>query len=464
MLLSACGGAPSCATPFETASAPVESPTLSPTDTPLIPFDTAPVPVGDTSSALDPSWIRGPFMEIFVRAYRDSNGDSDGDLEGLIQSLDYLQDLGIRGLWLMGIFPSWDHDHNYMVTDYRNVDLNYGSFETLDRLIAGAHKRGIGIILDYATNMSAATHPGFVMAANDPASPWRDWYIFSETHPLGWSGGLWQGDPWRKSPHGWYYAFFDVNLPEFNWKNSEVVKYHENTFRFWLNRGIDGLRLDSASFLIENGAKGFANQPETWAALAGLRNVVDENENRFMVCEGAMPEYAIAEICGGAFGFDRASFMDPDRGEIFAQRAVLAALGDPDSVSILANYPLRHPIGKVSMILQNHDSWWGDRLWNQFGGDTPEYRLAAAAHLLMPGIPFIYYGEEIGLADITNQEFGNEVRRRGPMSWTGDPATAGFTTAAAIHAPKTAYTNISNPPPMPPPITWPPKRTIQPLS
>jgi alpha-amylase len=428
-MAAGCVAAPTC--PASDAGA-----SITPSGAPDAPFDLTPVPVGDTSSELDPSWIRGPFMEVFVRAYKDSNGDGDGDLEGLIQSLDYLQALGIRGLWMMGIFPSWDHDHGYMVEDYRDVDPNYGTLETLDRLLAEAHKRGIGVVLDYATNMSAATHPGFLAASADPDSPWRDWYIFSDTHPPGWSAGLWQNDPWRPTKYGWYYAFFDVNLPEFNWKNPKVTAYHENTFRFWLNRGVDGFRLDSAGFLIENGRKGNANQPETWAALAGLRNVVDQYRNRFMVCEGPMPEYAIREICGGAFGFDRASYAGGERGEISAQRAILAALGDPESVAAVANYPLLHPIGKISMLLQNHDSWWGDRLWDQFGGDTPAYRLAAAQYLLMPGIPFIYYGEEIGMADIATQDFGNEVRRRGPMSWTGEPITAGFTTASVLLAPK----------------------------
>ncbi len=158
MLLSACGGAPSCATPLEeTPAAPAAESTVRPTPTPLIPFDMTPVPVGDMSSALDPAWSRGSFMLIHVRSYKDSNGDGDGDFEGLIQSLDYLRDLGIRGLWLMPIYPSWDNDHGYMVEDFRGMDSNYGSFETLDRLIAEAHKRGIGILLDYTTDASAST-------------------------------------------------------------------------------------------------------------------------------------------------------------------------------------------------------------------------------------------------------------------------------------------------------------------
>ena len=437
VLLSACGGAPAApASPAVTPAVPSAAPAVRPTETPFIPFDTAPVAVGDTASSLDPSWVRGPFMLIFVRAYKDSNGDGDGDLEGLIQSLDYLQDLGIRGIWLLGIFRNWDHDHGYMVTDYRNIDPNYGTFETLERLLAEAHRRGIGIILDYATNMSAATHPGFVMAANDPASPWRDWYVFSVYHPSGWPVGLWQTDSWRFSPHGWYYAFFDVNLPEFNWRNPAVAAYHQNTFRFWLNLGVDGFRLDSASFLVENGPGGIASQTETWAELAGLRAVVDAYDNRFMVCEGGMPEYAIAEICGGAFNFDRTTIRGASGEEVGVQYAALAARGDAAATAHLAEYPGLHPIGKISVILQNHDVWWGDRLWDQFGGDTPSYRLAAATYLTMPGIPFIYYGEEIGLADMDNAGQSGSVPQRGPMSWTGDPNNAGFTDAPVIVAPK----------------------------
>jgi glycosidase len=400
-------------------------------------FDTSPVAVENTSSALDDSWRLGPFMEIYVRAYRDSNGDGEGDLEGVIEKLDYLEGLGVRGLWLMPVNPSQDNDHGYMVTNYRDVHPDYGSIEQLEALVTAAHARGIGVIMDYVANHSASRHPAFVAAAASTRSAWRDWYVWSPSHMAGWNS-VSGGDPWRESSAGWYYAVFIDDMPDFNWKNPAVAAYHQSSFRYWLNRGIDGFRIDAAQLLVENGPLAIADQPETFAVLAGLRDVVDAYDNRFLVCEapGAPRSYAVGNVCGGAFAFTTNRYGTPTGEPAYGQQMVLAALGDPVSTSAIAQYPYAAPIGKLSTLLANHDRFAGQRLWNTFGGDTPGYRLAAATLMLMPGTPFLYYGEEIGMAEIPLADPLTDYHQRGAMSWTGDPGNAGFSSLPVVDGPR----------------------------
>ena len=161
------------------------------------PIDISPVPARIQPSPLAEGWQHGAFMEIFVRAYQDSDGDGIGDLRGLTLRLDYLQDLGVRGIWLMPITASADHDHGYATTDFRAIEPQYGTLADFDELIAQAHRRGIGVIVDYVINHSAASHPLFVAARQDKASPWRDWFLWSDESPPGW-------DIWGKYP--WYHV------------------------------------------------------------------------------------------------------------------------------------------------------------------------------------------------------------------------------------------------------------------
>ncbi|MGB4020942.1 MAG: alpha-amylase family glycosyl hydrolase, partial [Limnohabitans sp.] len=125
-------------------------------------------------------------MEIFVRSWRDSNGDGIGDLNGLTQSLDHLQDLGVKGIWLMPITTSADHDHGYATTDFRNIDPDYGTLADFDALIKAAHARGIGVIMDYVLNHSASDHPFFQDSLRNPQSPYRNWYEWRQEKPMGW--------------------------------------------------------------------------------------------------------------------------------------------------------------------------------------------------------------------------------------------------------------------------------------
>ena len=160
--------------------------------------DIGAVEVVKHDSGLPANWDRrGVFVEIYVRGYQDSNGDGIGDLAGLTSRLDYLKSLGVTGIWLMPVFKSEDHDHGYAVDNYREIDPDYGTLADFDRLLAEAHQRGIGIIIDYVINHSASAHPMFDDAYDHKNSPFTDWYIFKDSPQPGWT--TFAGDPWREA-------------------------------------------------------------------------------------------------------------------------------------------------------------------------------------------------------------------------------------------------------------------------
>lgn len=395
-------------------------------------LDTAPVARQLRPSPLPLHWDRGVFMEIFVRGYQDSDGDGIGDLRGLISRLDYLKDLGIRGLWLMPVTPSADGDHGYATTDFRNIDPAYGTLADFDELLKQAHARGIGIIIDYVINHAAAQHPMFVQSRQGPNAPFRDWFVWADEQPKGWS--IWDANPWYHTAsqpwtfpgpakavpqppagsRGFYFGTFGPHMPDFNFRNPAVKAYHFDSLRFWLNRGLDGFRLDATPHLIETSAKDWNDQPESRRITREMADLIRSYPNRTVVCEAtAKPaEWGDLTLCGGAFAFG------------YVHHFSRAALGDAESVQALARY-YRSQAATMASFVSNHDIFAGRRLWDQVGGDPIAYRLAAAAYLLQPGTPFVYYGEEVGQAGV--HTLSGDLPLRTPMSWTGDPRTGGFT-------------------------------------
>lgn len=378
------------------------------------PLDTRAVTRQASASALAPGWHQGAFMEIFVRAYQDSDGDGIGDLRGLIQRLDYLRELGVRGIWLMPITVSGDRDHGYATEDFRAVEPQYGSLADFDALIQAAHARGIGVILDYAPNHGARSSPLFQAAV---AGALRDWFVWEDQAPGGSIEGwdIWGKNPWYAAADGRrYLGTFGPDFPDFNLRNPAVVDYHLGSMRFWLNRGLDGFRLDAMPHLVENSAKDWNDQPESRQLSTRFAAEIRAYPNRYAVCEAtAQPQvYAGSGICGAAFAFG------------LEQHIVKAAKGDAEAAAAVARYFETAPATMATM-LSNHDRFAGDRAWDQFRGDEARYKLAAATYLLLPGTPFIYYGEEIGMAGVA--ELDGDLPLRSPMSWTAD---GGFTRAA----------------------------------
>ena len=379
-------------------------------------IDTSFVAEAIPPGTLPANWQRGAFMEIFVRAYKDSNGDGVGDLKGLTQQLDYLKDLGIKGIWLMPINTSADGDHGYATTDFRAIDPAYGSLQDFDELICQAHARGIGVVMDYVINHSARQHPMFVSAlADGPASPFFDWYVWEHDAPKGWD--IWGKYPWTATPQGHYFGTFGKHMPDFNFKNPAVLAYHQSSLRFWLNRGLDGFRLDAVPHLVENNAKEWNDQPESRRITGALRELITAYPQRYVVCEAtANPQvYAAPDICGSAFAFG------------LERNIVQAAKGNQNAIRYVANYFTTAP-QTMATFVANHDIFAGARLWDQLRGNLAQYKLAAASYLLQPGTPFIYYGEEIGMAGTKGLD--GDAPLRAPMSWTADQQGAGFTTGA----------------------------------
>ena len=411
--------------------------------------DTSPVAAVHRPSPLAEGWQHGAFIEIFVRAWKDSDGDGIGDLRGLTQTLPYLQELGVRGIWLMPITGNADGDHGYATTDFRNIAPEYGTLADFDDFIAQAHQRGIGVIIDYVINHSAAQHPMFVEALKGPGNPFRDWFVWSDTAPQGWD--IWGKNPWYASAlqpwafkgdfkdlpapppeaREFYFGTFGPHMPDFNFRNPAVLDYHLSSLRFWLNRGLDGYRLDAVPHLVEGNAKDWNNQPESRALTKQLQDLITGYDKRTVVCEAtAEPQvYGDPAVCGGAFAFG------------YVQHFAGAALGKPESVAELARY-YRQARPTMATFVSNHDIFAGLRLWDQVGGDSARYKLAAAAYLLQPGTPYVYYGEEVGMAGVPG--LPGDLPLRSPMSWTADASTGGFTSGKPFRplAPNLATHNV----------------------
>jgi glycosidase len=383
---------------------------------------------GGSAAPLPPNtegwWRDHTFYEVFVRSFADSTGDGVGDLPGLTARLDYLNDgdpgtttdLGVDAIWLMPIFPSPSY-HGYDVMDYRGVHPQYGTLADLDALVAAAHARGIRVILDMVPNHSSRLHAWFLDARSSPAAARRDWYVWSATQPAGWPGS-----PWRlNSTDGtWYYAYFDAGMPDLNYRNAAVEAELVASMKFWLARGVDGFRLDAVRHLVENGPQASLDQPESHALLRRMRAALQaEYPGALLVGEAWASVETVAAYHGDgdelqlAFSFEladavkQAAVAGDASGVINVIARTEAALAGKDR-------------GFEAPFLSNHDQ---DRVMRAVGGDASAARLAAATLLALPGTPFLYYGEEIGMQGGTS-----DPDRRTPLRWTSTAPEYGFTT------------------------------------
>jgi alpha-amylase len=384
--------------------APTALPTIAPQPSPPVGLDGQLV----QGTARQPWWNDTVFYEIFVRSFQDGDGDGVGDLNGLIQKLDYLNDgdpatatdLGITGIWLMPIAASPSY-HGYDVSDYTQVDREYGTNADFKRLIAEAHRRGIRVIVDLVLNHTSSEHPWF-KAAQDPASPKRDWYIWSKEQP--------QGPGWHKAESGWYYGYFGKDMPDLNYRNEAVTAAMHDVARHWLEEmGADGFRLDAVKYLIEDGRR-IENTPATHDWLKDFRTFYKGMQpDALTVGEVWSTSDVSASYVGDeldlAFDFplaDATIASALNGRSLDAQRAQKA---------VLAGYPA----GQYATFLANHDQ---NRTRSRLIDDD-QARMAATLQLFFAGVPFIYYGEEIGMSGTKPDE---NIRR--PMQWTAD---GGFT-------------------------------------
>ncbi|RPI17030.1 MAG: DUF3459 domain-containing protein [Lysobacterales bacterium] len=375
-----------------------------------------------------PWWKNAVFYEVFLRSFADSTtgplaNDGIGDFQGLIERLDYLNDgdpatttdLGVTGLWLMPINPSPSY-HGYDVTDYYGINPQYGTRADFERLLAECHRRGIRVIVDLVLNHSSSRHPAFQAALRGDAAH-RDWYLFVPPDRVPDVEGPWDQVVWHEARGLHYYGIFWSGMPDLNYRNPAVTAEAYRIAAFWLTEmRVDGFRLDAIRHLIEDGDV-MSDTPETIAWLQGFRkHVRSVDQDALVVGEvwtttDTVSQYLHADALDLAFEFDLGSaFLDAVR------------TGDGTKLAYaLDEATAAYPDARYATILTNHDQ---NRVASELGEVPARLALAATLLLTAPGVPFIYYGEEIGQVGAKPDEM-----IRNPMPWTPGP-NGGFTQAA----------------------------------
>ncbi len=409
----------------------VASACVAGTPTPAPPTTTT-VPQPDRIAAIDaglPEWNDRVFYEVFVRSFADSDGDGIGDLVGLTERLDHLNDgdpetttdLGITGIWLMPIFESPSY-HGYDVTDYLTVDPDYGTQGDFEAFVRAAHERGIHVILDLVINHTSVEHPWFV-EASEPASEKSDWYEFSDTDPR-WPGP-WGQRVWHPLDERWYYGLFWSGMPDL--ALTEPGPTNELLFvaRHWLDLGVDGFRLDAARHLIEDGPVQ-EDTLETKQWLTRFRDdlrsthpdvlIVGEVWSDTQTVAGYVPD---SIDLGFEFDLSDAVLTGLERGNAeFLRVATGSASGS-------------YPPGQVATFLSNHDQ---DRVMSRLDRRWPAAAAAATWLMTSEGVPFVYYGEEVGMRGDKPDE-----NIRTPMPWTDEVGKVGFTSGRPWWQPYPGY-------------------------
>ena len=371
-------------------------------------------------------WARGAvFYEIFVRSFADSNGDGTGDLNGLTSRLDYLNDgnpatttdLGIDGIWLMPAFESTSY-HGYDTVDYETIEKDYGTNADFQRFLEEAHRRGIRVILDFVMNHTGSEHPWFIDSASSATSPRRDWYVWSAVDP-GWKQP-WGGNfgSWHSRNGAYYFGAFWGGMPDINFRSPEAKAEMFRLARHWLTRGVDGYRLDATRYLVETGPgeAGQADTAETHQVLKELASEVRRiRPDAILVAENTVDTPTLATYFASMpmnFNFPLATAVVEGVKSGSANRIRETLL------DVISNYPR----GIIDTpFLTNHDQ---TRVATVLGNDAGKLRNAAAILLTLPGTPFLYYGEEVGLQ---NGPTSADESKRTPMPWS---SSGGFTAGA----------------------------------
>ncbi|MCF6352927.1 MAG: alpha-amylase [Cyclobacteriaceae bacterium] len=341
-------------------------------------------------------WPNGTMYEIFVQSFADSNGDGIGDFNGMTSKLDYLQDLGIQGIWLMPISPSPSY-HKYDVTDYYNVHPDYGTMDDFKRFVAEAHKRNIKVVMDYVVNHSSSEHPWFKSAKSDKNSQYRNYYVWANIdsiqNQLSKKETTLDSDnitQWHKNGDSdqYYYGFFYGGMPDLNYDNPALRAEMIKAGTFWLQEvGIDGFRLDAAKHIFPDEQ---AKKSHAWWIEFGnaMRKI---NPEVYLVGE----VWGNAELVGpylkglpSMFNFDFHHAIN-NLMRLEKNNGIVDSLIKARSI-----YRKIQPNYQDAIFVNNHDQ---NRLISNVGGNNNKNKLAAAILLTLPGTPYIYYGDEIGM-------------------------------------------------------------------
>jgi alpha-glucosidase len=395
-------------------------------------------------------WQRGIIYEVYPRSFQDSNQDGVGDLNGILQRLDYLVNLGVDAIWITPICPSPMADFGYDVADYCGIDAVFGTMDEFDRLLSEVHRRGLKLILDFVPNHTSDRHPWFIESRSSRDNPKRNWYLWRD-EPNNWMSNF-GGSGWERdeTTGQYYYHSFLKQQPDLNWRNPEVRAAMFDVLRFWLSRGVDGFRVDVMWLMIKDdqfrdnppnpgympGAPSShrllpvynSNRPEVHELVAEMRSVVDESAERVLIGEIYLPVQQLMTYYGKNLQGAHLPFNFQLLQSAWSAEAVAQAISEYSSALPAGAWP--------NWVFGNHDN---ARIATRVG--AKQARVAAMLLLTLPGTLTIYYGEEIGMTNVPippedvqdpaeKNEPGIGMGRdpeRTPMQWDETPR-AGFTT------------------------------------
>ena len=408
------------------------------------------------ASATDPLWYKDAIIyELHVRAFADSNNDGIGDFPGLLTQLDYLQDLGVTCIWLLPFFPSPLRDDGYDISNYTDVNPSYGTLNDFKAFLDAAHQRGMQVMIELVVNHTSDQHPWFKAARlAPPGSPQRDMYVWSDTDQKYKDARIIFTDTeksnwtWDETAKAYYWHRFFSHQPDLNYDNPLVIEEVLKAMRFWLDMGVDGLRMDAIPYLCERDGTSCENLPETHAVIKTLRAAIDADyANRLILAEAnqwpadVRPYFGDGDECHMAFHFP-------------LMPRIYMALRQEDRLpitDIMAQTPPIPDNCQWGLFLRNHDELTlemvtddeRDYMYFAYSAD-PRMRINVGIRrrlaplvdynrrriellnsllLSFPGTPILYYGDEIGMGD--NIYLGDRNGVRTPMQWTSD-RNAGF--------------------------------------
>ena len=381
-----------------------------------------------------PWWKTEVVYQIYPRSFADANGDGVGDLQGIRSRLDYLEWLGIKVLWLSPVFSSPMADFGYDVSDYCDIDPTFGTLADMDELIADCHRRGMRLMLDWVPNHTSEEHPWFKESRADRTNPKADWYVWRDEPANNWLGSFREGSSawdYDEQRGQWYLHCFLSEQPDLNWDNPDVEAAMHDTLRFWLDRGVDGFRMDVVHLI----GKDLELDDPPVAAERGISHVpfndVAVTHQRLRGIRAVLDSYP----------GERTSV-----GEVYLldEAAMAAYYGDGDELHLSFNFSflwakwnaagLRNKIVNTLSHLESRNAWptWVlsnhdvPRHRQRYGGSEADARVAAVMLLTLPGTPFMYQGEELGLVDAavdpaTQLDPGGRDGCRAPLAWTTEP-------------------------------------------
>jgi maltose alpha-D-glucosyltransferase / alpha-amylase len=401
------------------------------------------------TSTDQPLWYKDAIIyQLHVRTFCDSNSDGIGDFPGLMQKLDYLQDLGINVIWLLPFFPSPLRDDGYDIANYRAIHPNYGTLEDFKAFLSAAHARGIRVIIEMVLNHTSDQHPWFQESRSSRDNPKRDWYVWSDTDDryrgvriifLDTELSNWAWDPVSKS---YYWHRFFSHQPDLNYDNPAVFEEMWDVMKFWLEMGVDGFRLDAVPYLIERDGTNCENLPETHGVIRELRKRLDQSfPNRMLLAEANQWPADVRAYFGDGDEFHMA-FHFPLMPRIF----MAVQLEDRKPIiEILEQTPQIPETCQWVTFLRNHDELTLEmvtdierdymydtyardktmrlnlgirrRLAPMMDNDRRRIQLLNVLIMSLPGTPVLYYGDEIGMGD--NIYLGDRNGVRTPMQWNG---------------------------------------------